>query len=70
MMDLPAVFISLGNDADIGITDEGQLILQKTYRGTPIQTFGLGRATEDRINQLQEYLGRLKCHAVSKETVL
>jgi len=55
-----SIWISLGKQTDLGITSIGTLVIRdETGIG-----FDLGPATVRRITAIQEYLERLKPHAV------
>lgn len=59
------IYISLGGDVDLGITNDDHLVLADytAYR------VDLGKATVKRIEQLQEYFERLKIHAVEEKVL-
>lgn len=63
-----AVFITLGNNADLGIDHKGDLIVRTTYNHgpKPDQQLNLGRATRKRISDIQDYLERLKSFAIEE----
>ncbi len=58
--------ITLGNQTDLAITLGNDLIIKQEYAPGLSHRINLGRCTKKRIEDLQEYLGRLKCHAVSE----
>ena len=58
-----SIYISLGSGQDLGITDGGHLVMID-YTGYRID---LGRATKKRIDMIQEYIERLKIHAVEEK---
>jgi hypothetical protein len=59
------VAVSLGNANQIGIDQNGDLSL--IHDGSKSKhRFNLGKATKRRIENLQEYLGRLIVHAVEE----
>jgi hypothetical protein len=61
-----AVAVSLGNGNYIGIDENNDLsLIHDTTRSK--YRFNLGPATRKRIDNLQEYLERLKCHAVAED---
>jgi len=57
------IFISLGSGQDIGIAEDNHLAV-RDYTG---YTVDLGLATVDRMGTLQDYIQRLKIHAVKEE---
>lgn len=60
-----AVYISLGDNVDLGITSDGRLVVQKTDQaGRLYERIFLGNATKQRIEAVGAYLDRLKIHAV------
>lgn len=58
------VYISLGGGKDLGIDGYGDLRIVSKNLGQGQKVTSLGRATKKRIEALQEYLERLKTHAV------
>lgn len=62
-----SVAISLGKDIAFAITNENNLICHHVYAHPNLaHSIPLGRCTKRRIEELQEYLERLKCHAVEE----
>lgn len=52
-----SIFITLGGGARLSLTREDDLIVEDDF-----VRFSLGRATKQRISNIQEYLERLKIH--------
>jgi len=55
-----AVFITLGNGADLGIDKNQNLVMEKRHHGQVTERIALGRATTRNIETLRECLERLK----------
>lgn len=59
-----SVAISLGQNIAFAITNENNLIAHHEYSPGLSHAIPLGRATKKRLSDLQDYLERLKIHAV------
>lgn len=59
------IYISLGGGTDLGITKDDHLVVieRSGYR------VDLGLATAKRIDEIREYLNRLKIHAVEEKVL-
>ncbi|RWB40427.1 MAG: hypothetical protein EOQ44_25120 [Mesorhizobium sp.] len=60
-----SIYITLGSGQDLGIDDDGHLVLID-YTGYRVD---LGRATTRRLDLIQEYVGRLAIHAVEEKVI-
>lgn len=62
------VIITLGNRCELVISQKNHLLLNQRHPdGFMVSTIDLGLATEQRIEQIQDSLGRLYIHAVPEE---
>jgi hypothetical protein len=63
-----SVSITIGNKAEFTITRSNRLfVVQRDDKGKILTSVDLGLATNLRIENLQDYLGRLYCHAVEDD---
>jgi len=56
------IYIGLGNDCDLGIENDRLVIVQRDGPRV-VSKIDMGIATERRIKNIQDYLGRLSIHA-------
>lgn len=60
-----SIYITLGSGQDLGISESGHLVLVD-YTGYRVD---LGRATNRRFELIQEYIDRLKIHAIEEKVI-
>ena len=60
-----SIYITLGDGALLAIDFDGSLhVVKRDLNGKIVNDINLGLATKKRFEELEEYFGRLKIHAV------